>query len=236
MIKQEYKIGDCLELLPSIQDESIDLIFTDLPYGITACKWDSEINLEKLWEQYNRIIKDHGAIVLTATIKFANTLINSNPKMFRYDLIWEKSCSSGFLLANKMPLRKHELILVFYKHLPTFNLQYTEGEAYTDKGNIYSTGPIYGKPILKSPNINKSKRNPVSVLKFNTTKEHIHPTTKPQGLLEWIIKSYTNEGDLVHDSCLGSGSTMEACINLKRNFIGFELSDEWEYNYKGDKV
>ena len=276
---QEYKIGDCLDLLPSIPDKSVDLILTDLPYGQTACKWDSIIDLERLWSEYKRILTTNGAIVLTCTFKFGVTLVNNAPDMFRYDLVWEKTKATGFLNANKMPMRNHEMILVFYNHLPTFNPQYTKGgpghhkigdETLKDNPATQTRENIYGNDFLiNAPNWTEDGiRNPVSVIKpdevihneiyggdipyvgdhmpnveghrmpvsivkhQNGNNKTVHPTQKPLSLWKYIIETYTNLGDTVHDSCLGSGTTLEACLNLNRNCTCFELSDEWEDNYK----
>ena len=198
--------GDCLELMDSIPSKSIDLVLCDLPYGTTNNKWDVVIPFDKLWAQYNRIIKDHGAIVLFSQMPFGANLIMSNPKMFRYEWIWEKDCGTGFLNAKKMPLKKHENILVFYKHLPTYNPQ----------GLIKLENPIHYDGTKKRASSNYRNYNkkftkthtnyPNDILTYKRDKG-LHPTQKPVALLEYIIKTYTNEGDVVLDNCMGSGST-----------------------------
>lgn len=217
--------GDCLELMKDIPNKSIDLILCDLPYGTTQNKWDTVIPFDKLWAQYNRIIKDNGAIVLFSQMPFGANLIMSNPKMFRYEWVWEKENSTGFLNAKKMPLKKHENILVFYKHLPTYNPQMREGfkpySMESGKGsNNYGT---YSSIHSESD----GKRYPIDIIKFNRDKSGLHPTQKPVALLEYLVKTYTNEGDTVLDNCMGSGSTGVACKNTNRQFIGMELDEKY---------
>jgi site-specific DNA-methyltransferase (adenine-specific) len=215
--------GDCLEIMQQIPDKSINLILCDLPYGTTDCKWDTVIPFEPLWEQYNRIIKDNGAILLFSQQPFTTDLINSNRKYFRYEIIWEKNRSLGFLNAKKMPLRCHEVILVFYKRLPTYNPQMTEGKPYKSKG--LSTRPstsIYRQFKQTSRN-NTGTRYPRDVIRINGGDGGcFHPTQKSVFLLENLIKTYTNKFDIVLDNCSGSGSTGIACINTGRNFICIE--------------
>ena len=217
--------GDCLELMKDIPDKSIDLILCDLPYGTTQNKWDSVIPFDKLWAQYNRIIKDHGAILLFSQMPFGANLIMSNPKMFRYEWIWEKDNSTGFLNAKKMPLKKHENILVFYKHLPTYNPQMREGFKPYYNTRLNSQSSNYGnyKDAVSSSD---GTRYPIDIIKFNRDRG-LHPTQKPVALLEYLIKTYTNEGDLVLDNCMGSGSTGVACQNTNREFIGMELDEKY---------
>lgn len=220
--------GDCLEKMRNIDSNSIDMILCDPPYGTTRNKWDSVIPLDKLWDEYKRIIKDNGAIVLFSSEPFTSELILSNLKMFRYDLIWVKTQGSDFLNANRKPLKAHENILVFYKHLPTYNKQYWYSTPYkcSNKKRIHSSN--YGTYSTKigSEGSEDGKRYPLSVLKFNSEKG-LHPTQKPVALLEWLIKTYTNENDIVLDNCMGSGSTGVACINTNRKFIGIELDDKY---------
>lgn len=218
--------GDCLELMKDISDKSIDLILCDLPYGTTHNKWDNVIPMEPLWEQYNRIIKDHGAIVLFSQMPFGASLIMSNPKMFRYEWIWEKNCPVGFLNAKKMPLRKHENILVFYKHLPTYNPQglIKLDESIQEKGSSNRNGGNYG--VADKSYIRTHTNYPTDIITFSKDAGY-HPTQKPVALLEYLIKTYTNEGDLVLDNCMGSGSTGVACVNTNRDFIGMELNEEY---------
>lgn len=229
-MKNKILFGDCLDLMPSIESKSIDMILCDLPYQVTNNKWDQMIPLDSLWEEYVRIIKDNGAIVLTAVQPFASMLISSNMKMFRYDLIWEKNKVTGFLNSKRMPLRKHEHILVFYNKKPIYNPQKTQGHkpvnSFTNRD-----GTTYGKTKSRFSGGGQTDRYPTSVLKFsvvnNDSKEKIHPSQKPVELFEWLIKTYTNEGDLVLDNCVGSGTTAIACLNCSRNFVVMESDLEY---------
>ena len=233
----DLRQGDCLELMKDIPDKSIDMILCDLPYGTTQNKWDSVIPLEPLWEQYKRIIKDNGVIVLTSQGIFTAKLILSNEKWFKYKWVWEKSKATNFLNAKKQPLRKHEDICVFYNKQPKYNPQMTEGEPY-DKGirKNQLTGS-YGEfnPVhVKS----EGKRYPTDVVYFKTAESEgkvYHSTQKPVALLEYLIKTYTNEGETVLDNCMGSGSTGVACLNTNRNFIGIEL-DENYFNIAKERI
>ena len=226
--------GDCLELMKDIPDKSIDLILCDLPYGTTRNSWDEVIPFDKLWAQYNRIIKDNGAILLFAQGKFYVNLVNSNMKMFRYDLVWDKELVSGFLNAKRMPLRRHEQVAVFYKHLPTYNPQFTQGKPLHSKGTAYQTKELtnnnYGDfKTTDDDRAGSTEKYPTSIMKFQ--KPHpsvcVHPTEKPVALLEYLVKTYTNEGDVVLDNCMGSGSTGVACQNTNREFIGMELDEDY---------
>ena len=212
--------------MKNIPDKSIDMILCDLPYGTTHNKWDNVIPMKPLWEQYNRIIKDHGAIVLFSQMPFGASLIMSNPKMFRYEWIWEKNQAGGFLNAKKMPLRKHENILVFYKHLPTYNPQglIKLDEPIYEEGSANRNGKNYG--VADKSFIRTHKNYPTDIITFSKDSGY-HPTQKPVDLLEYLIKTYTNEGDLVLDNCMGSGSTGVACVNTNRDFIGMELNEEY---------
>ena len=230
-IKNEIELikGDCLEVMKDIPDKSIDMILCDLPYGTTACKWDSVIPFEPLWEQYNRIIKDNGAIVLFGSEPFSSALRMSNIKKYKYDLKWQKDQGSDFMLAKKKPLKDYEDIMVFYKKQPTYNPQMREGfKKWTkkDTGNniIGHLGKQEKSQIKQSIG---DKRYPISILKFNRIRNGLHPTQKPVELLEWLIKTYTNEGETVLDNCMGSGSTGVACINTNRKFIGIEKDDKY---------
>ena len=218
--------GDCLELMKEIPDKSIDMILCDLPYGTTACKWDTVIPFEPLWEQYNRIIKDNGAIVLFGSEPFSTELRHSNLKMFKYDWIWEKEQGANFMLCKYQPYKVHEVISVFSKNRHTYNPQMTVGKPYTSgKG---TSGDITGN-VVKVQTKNEGTRYPRSVQKFNTDKSKgsLHPTQKPIALLEYLIKTYTNEGEVVLDNCMGSGSTGVACVNTGRKFIGMELDEKY---------
>jgi site-specific DNA-methyltransferase (adenine-specific) len=217
---------DCIEGMKLIPDKSIDMILCDLPYGTTRNKWDNVIPFDLLWEQYERIIKDNGAIVLTAAQPFTSLLVTSNLKLFKYDLVWEKSQATGFLNAKKMPLRKHESILVFYKSLPTYNPQFTDGKPYVAKSNAKANKGNYGK-FNDNITINEGKRYPVSILPFKNGGKTYHPTQKPVALFEYLIKTYTNEGEVVLDNCMGSGTTAVAALRTGRHFIGFEIDPEY---------
>lgn len=228
--------GDCTELMQTIPDKSVDMIFADLPYGTTNCKWDQKIPFEKLWLQWNRITKENAAIVLTGQQPFTTDIINSNRKNFRYEIIWEKTQKLGFLDANRKPLRGHENIIVFYRKLPTYNPQkYFVGDEMKKtksptrdnryqgygavKGNTYKyDGTRFPHSVIKISNCN-------GVVYGNTEKATKHPTQKPVELLDWIIKTYTNEGDTVFDPVMGSGTTGVSCIKNGRNFIGIEKND-----------
>lgn len=225
--------GNCLEIMKKLPDKSIDMILCDLPYGTTRNKWDSVIDLESLWGGYRRIIKDNGAIALFAQTPFDKILGSSNLKMLRYEWIWEKHNATGHLNAKKMPMKAHENILVFYKNLPVYNPQFTEGKPYTSKGGGYSSN--YGEQKDNVVTINNGFRYPRDIVKFKRDKEKLHPTQKPVALLEYLIKTYTNEDMLVLDNCMGSGSTGIACLNANRRFIGIEL-DENYYNIAKQRI
>ena len=228
-----YK-GDCLNLMKDIPDKSVDMILCDLPYGKTNNALDKPLPLEPLWKEYMRIIKPNGAILLFGQGTFYVDLINSNPKMFRYDLVWDKRLISGFLNANRMPLRRHEQIAVFYKKLPVYNPQFSSGEPLHSKGRAYKNKALknqnYGEfHATDDCRVGSTEKYPTSVLAFQ--KPHpsiaIHRTEKPVELLEWLIRTYTNEGHTVLDNCMGSGSTGVACVNTKRRFIGIELDENY---------
>ena len=215
-----------MEIMKDIPDESIDMILCDLPYGITDCKWDNLIPMQPLWEQYKRLIKRNGAIVLTAQQPFATDLINAARPWFRYELIWEKSKALGFLNANRMPLRAHENVLVFYRRLPRYNPQFAEGKPYsktTSKGNSTS---VY-RHHIKTGSENTGTRHPRSVLRFSQEGRTKHPTEKPRALFEWLIRTYTAPGETVLDNCMGSGTTAAACEVASRRWIGIELTEEF---------
>ena len=227
---------DCLEGMNRIPDGSVDMILCDLPYGTTACKWDTIIPFEPLWEQYKRIIKDNGAIVLTASQPFTSNLVMSNPKMFKYEWIWNKTRPTGSMLAKKRPLKEHECILVFYKKQPTYNPQMTNAERIVEKERVVNKGEVNGNVRLKRKFDNGGLAYPRSVQVFaNPNHNSLHPTQKPVPLFEYLIKTYTNEGDVVLDNCMGSGTTGVACMNTNRNFIGFEL-DETYFNMANERI
>lgn len=244
----DLKCGDCLKLMKNIPDKSIDMILCDLPYGVTKNKWDNTIDLNLLWLEYNRIIKDCGAIILFGQDKFTMKVMLSNTKMHRYNLIWDKCLTTGFLNANRMPLRCHEDIMVFYKKLPTYNPQKFLGKAPSHrrckKNSVIDfkkvTNNNYGDYSINTYNPETTETNlkyPKSIISIPRvpTSKCIHPTQKPIELLEYLIKTYTNEFDTVLDNCMGSGSTGVACINTNRNFIGFEL-DENFYNIAKNRI
>lgn len=223
--------GDCLNLMPYIPNESINLILCDLPYGITANKWDSIIPLDQLWSEYERIIKPNGAIVLFGSGMFTAKMMLSNPKLWRYNLIWQKTTPTGFLNAKRMFLRSHEDIMVFYKKQPTYNPQKTFGHqrkvsSVQHKSNCNQTENYYTHGFT---NYDSTERYPKSVLTFKTDKQKsaLHPTQKPVDLLKYLIMTYTNEGEKVLDNCMGSGSTGVACANTGREFIGIELNENY---------
>ena len=221
--------GDCLTEMKLIPDASVDMILCDLPYGTTACKWDVIIPFDKLWEQYERIIKPNGNIVLFGTGLFAYKLALSNEKLFRYELIWKKSKCGSPLTAKYMPMKRHENILVFGKSASAYYPQMEKGKPYkraytpNKKNNME-----YGIKGVSTDN--KGTRYPISILDFAQQwrrQDQVHPTQKPVALLEYLIKTYTNEGETVLDNTMGSGSTGVACIRTKRKFIGIELNDEY---------
>jgi site-specific DNA-methyltransferase (adenine-specific) len=230
--------GDCIEILKTLPDNSIDMVFCDLPYGTTKNDWDSLIDLEKLWEQYDRVVKDDGAIVLTAANPFDKILAMSNISNFKYDWIWEKNKATGHLNAKKVPLKAHEYILIFYKKIPIYNPQFTYGHkpmnAVKPKKNIAKPEKLrnYGHVDEHLGNSGGSTtRYPRSVIKIpvinNDNPDKWHPTQKPVELAEYFIKTYSNEGDTILDNTMGSGSTGIACINTKRNFVGIEMNIEY---------
>jgi len=230
-------LGDCLDIMKNIENKSVDMILCDLPYGTTACKWDTIINLNDLWKEYERIIKDNGAIILTAQTPFDKVLGYSNIKLLRYEWLWIKEQGTGNLNANKMPLKQHENILVFYKQLPTYNPQMTSGRPYKITRH-YNDNEIFGKTGTKDGYItnNEGKRYPTSTLYFKRElKDRFHPTQKPVALFEYLIKTYTQEGEIVLDNCIGSGTTAVACINTNRNFIGIE-KDEQIFNTAVNRI
>lgn len=228
--------GDCLKIMPLLSAKSVDMILCDLPYGVTGCHWDSVIPFEPLWENYKRLIKDRGAIVLTATQPFATDLINSNRKWFKYEMIWAKTRPAGFANANKQPLREHEDILVFYDKQPTYNPQKQPGDPYTRhyKKEGYRNGSCYHiKQTTRT--VDCSSRMPTTIITIpngrgelnNVISGRIHATQKPVELMEYLIKTYTNVGDIVLDNCAGSFTTGVACQNLGRHFIGIELDKNY---------
>jgi DNA modification methylase len=225
--------GDCLEVMRDIPNGSIDMVLTDPPYGTTQCKWDSVIPFEPMWEQLKRVTKKNGAIVMTASQPFTSALVMSNVKMFRYDLKWIKRSGTGFYNANRMPLRAHEDIVIFYKALPTYNPQKTSGKPYSLKRG--SASDVYvGKDLCVTVN-ETGDRHPLSWREFKRDADKHHPTQKPVALMEYLIKTYTNEGETVLDFTMGSGTTGVAAKNLNRKFIGIEL-DETYFNIAKERI
>ena len=231
MKRNEIYLGDCLELMPKhVEDKSIDMIFCDLPYGTTQNKWDSVIDLPKLWTEYKRVIKDNGAIVLFAQTPFDKVLGASNLKMLKYEWIWEKDRASGHLNAKKMPMKAHENILVFYKKLPTYNPQKTTGHKPSNtSGKRLKETTNYGK-FENLITGGQTDRYPRSVYKCNVVNSQhgiLHPTQKPLSLIENMIKTYTNEGDLILDNTCGSGTTGRGAKNLNRDYIMMEMDETY---------
>jgi len=224
--------GDCLKVMSKMPEQCVDMILCDLPYGVTARnKWDVVIPFDLLWEQYRRVAKKNAAIVLTAVQPFASQLIASNPTMFRYDLIWQKNKVTGFLNAKKMPLRVHEHILVFYHSLPIYNPQKTTGHKPVNSYTKHTDGSTYGKTKCGFSGGGQTDRYPVSVLQFavvnNDSKEKLHPAQKPVELFEYLIRTYTNEGMVVLDNCIGSGTTAVAAIKTNRKYIGIDSEEKY---------
>lgn len=234
-MRREILLGDCLDLMKNIVSGSVDMVLCDLPYGTTRCKWDSIIDLDRLWLEYKRIIKPNGVIVLTAQTPFDKILGSSNLGMLKYEWIWEKTQASGHLNAKKMPLKAHENILVFYKDLPTYNPQKTTGHkpinSYTKYVKTQNNTELYGEMKQEIIGGGETDRFPRSVLLFKSDKQTscLHPTQKPLNLMEYLILTYTNEGDVVLDNAAGSGTTAIACLNTNRQFIVMEKEEKY-YN------
>ena len=222
--------GDCLELMKDIPDKSIDMILCDLPYGTTACKWDTIIPFEPLWQQYNRIIKDNGAIVLFSAQPFTSVLVNSNLKGYKHHWIWEKNRGTGFQVAKYRPMMATEDIIAFTKKGERIN--YYPIMVERDKPTVYkgASGTNGTNPLANfDKNLKKvsTHKYPTNIIKCNKVSKAIHPTQKPVELLEYLIKTYTNENETVLDNCMGSGSTGVACINTNRKFIGIEKDENY---------
>ena len=236
-------LGDCLELMKDIPDKSIDAIIADLPYGTTACKWDSILPLDKLWGEYNRIIKPKGAIVLTASQPFTTTLIESNRKNFAFAWVWDKKFGANFVQAKRQPIKTHEDILIFTNGgmQPNYYPQMIKRDNPIKKGGNKQSEAI---PIARTINSKifgekgkvYNEKYPISIIQFDVRKGRgLHPTQKPVALLEYLIMTYTNEGDMVLDNTMGSGSTGVACVNTNRKFIGMEL-DEGYFNIATNRI
>ena len=216
-------LGDCLEKMKDIPDGSVDMILCDLPYGTTACKWDSVIPFEPLWEQYRRIAKPNAAIVLTASQPFTSALVCSNFDAFKYSWVWDKAATTGFLNAKRRPLARHEDVLVFSFGSSRYLPQMRTGKARYKGGRRDKDDQAYGK--CAGPAVFSDQYYPTSVIEISNASRssRVHPTQKPVALMEYLIRTYTNEGETVLDNCMGSGTTGVACINTNRNFIGIEL-------------
>jgi site-specific DNA-methyltransferase (adenine-specific) len=232
-MEERYKLyqGDCLEAMDKLIKEGIkfDAIITDPPYGTTACKWDEVIPFKDMWNRINKLIKPNGAIVLFGNEPFSSKLRISNIKNYRYDWVWEKTRPQRFVQAKKMPLSYSEYIHIFYNKLPTYNPQMREGKPYIKKHVNSTKGVVYGAEKRNgTTTINKGTRYPSNIIKFsNPNKNSLHPTQKPVDLLEYLIRTYTDEGDLVLDFTMGSGSTGVACLNTNRKFVGIELDEKY---------
>jgi site-specific DNA-methyltransferase (adenine-specific) len=222
--------GDCLDVMKYITDKSVDCIICDLPYGTTACSWDSIIPFEPLWEQYKRVIKDNGAIVLFGSQPFTSALIMSNPKMFKYDIIWNKKSTTGFLNSKKMQLRQHEEVLIFSNSKMgnfTYNPIMRIGKMRVKGGLTNNNKGVYQKhQSFKSIN---DSYYPTSIIEISNAdqKNKVHPTQKPVALIEYLIKTYSNEEDIILDNTMGSGTTCVASINTNRKFIGIEKDENY---------
>ena len=231
--------GDCLELMKDIPDKSIDMILCDLPYGTTACKWDTIIPFEPLWEQYERVIKDNGAIVLTASQPFTSALVMSNPKRFKYCWTWDKVTAKGHLVAKIRPMQQTEDVAVFGKgRIKYYPIMEDRGKDRKDVDTEYSRTEIMGGEVKrKRKKIVRTKKYPKTILTFSNAsqKGKVHPTQKPVPLFEYLIKTYTNEGETVLDNCMGSGTTGVACKNLNRNFIGIEMDNTY-FNIAEERI
>lgn len=227
----ELFLGNCLEKMRGIADASVDMVLCDLPYNTTRCVWDKQIDLAKLWKEYGRVCKENAAIVLFSQMPFTVDLVNSNRKAFRYEWIWYKTACSGFLNANKMPLKVHENVLIFYNKLPVYNPQKWKSTPYVK--TCRENSDVYNKVVRTLTDARDGMRFPVDILRFSRessnahTKARYHPTQKPVALLEYLIKTYTNENAVVLDNTMGSGSTGVACVNTSRDFIGIELMQEY---------
>lgn len=224
----DLRKGDCLEVMQDIPDKSIDAIIADLPYGTTACKWDSVLNLTLLWCQYFRVLKNGGNVVLFSQQPFTSELINSAKDIFRYEVIWEKEKPSNFAFAKHGIMKYHENILIFGEGKGTYNPQMTIGKPNHSVGKgIRKKNNESGANTAIVTNKTDGLKHPKSVLKFNREAKPEHPTQKPVALLEYLIKTYTNEGETVLDNTMGSGTTGVACVNTNRSFIGIEMDDKY---------
>ena len=232
----DLRCGDCLgeNGMSTIASKSVDMILCDLPYGVTKNKWDTIIPFDPLFNEYNRVIKDNGAIIIFAQQPFTTDLINANRKFFRYPMVWIKGRAANFFNAKRMPLRTHEDVLVFYKKLPTYNPQMTEGKPYFRRPSAPHFVSHLGKTMTTGRDNPTGERYPTTILEFKK-EQGLHPTQKPVPLCEWLVKTYTNEGDLVLDNCMGCGTTGVACKKLDRRFVGWEM-DEKYYKVASERI
>lgn len=234
-MSSELLLGDCLELLPAIPDGSVNMILCDLPYGTTACAWDSVIPMNKLWEQYYRVCKPNAAMVFTAVQPFTTVLASSNLEHFRYEWIWEKPQGTNPMNAQVMPLKAHENILVFYAKKPTYNPQMWYSTPYSGfSSNTKKIGEVYGDAASKHRDNPDGSRYPKTILRFKQEKG-FHPTQKPVDLMRYLIRTYTNEGDVILDNTMGSGTTCVAAALERRQYIGME-SDKGYYDIAVSRV
>lgn len=228
--------GDFYEELLKIRTKTVDMILTDLPYNMTQNKWESTLDLRGMWDLFHHVLKDNGIICLTSMQPFTSKLVMSNPKEFKYEIIWEKEKGTGHLNSKKQPLRYHENILFFYSKQPSYNPQFTQGKSYTHIGTA-STTKNYGKQINYNTIINDGFRYPKSIIKYSKDNANHgdHPTQKPIKLFEYLIKTYSNEKDTILDCCAGSGTTAIACMNTNRNYICIEKEEKY-YNIIQDRI
>jgi site-specific DNA-methyltransferase (adenine-specific) len=219
--------GDCLDVLKTIPDGSIDMVMCDLPYGTTRNSWDSVIPLDELWAQYHRVCKKNAAIVLTASQPFTSALVMSNVSDFRYSLVWDKKGTTGFQTAKIMPLRRHEDVVVFYRAKPAYNPEMETRGAPRKKGGSKTDNGCYGE--LRSAESFNNTYYPTSVIEISNASKKglVHPTQKPVALMEYLIKTYTNPGEIVLDNTMGSGTTGVACMNIGRRFVGIERDPDY---------
>ena len=224
---QKLLHGDCLELLPTLPDASVDMILTDLPYGTTACAWDSIIPLDRLWNEYHRVAKENAAMIFTAAQPFTTVLASSNIANFKYEWVWEKPQGTNPMNAQIMPLKSHENVLVFYRKKPTYNPQMTQGTPYGGfKSDTATIGEVYGSAKSQHRDNPEGTRYPKTVLRFKQEKG-LHPTQKPVALMEYLINTYTNPGETVLDSTMGSGTTGMAAFLTDRSFVGMEQDPDY---------
>ena len=226
--------ADCFDVFPLIEDKSVDAIIADLPYGTTACKWDSVLPLDKLWTEYERVIKDDGCIVLFASNPFASALVMSNAKLFRYEFVWDKVIPTGFTMANYRPMMQHELILIFSKGKMTYTpkggyLKFNPQKTKRDKpikGYAVTSSFLHDVKFDKKQRVYDEK-NPTSIITFKKDKKREHTSQKPLDLLQYLVKTYTNENEIVLDNTMGSGTTGLACLKTNRQFIGIEKEKQY---------